>query len=662
MSLSWLISPSSHDSLNSDTYSVPMYTKILASTLKFVNFCGGIEEFLSMFFFFLGVAFAIRTTRSTNTITTTNDSRSHRRSLLRSPMTVCFLFSAICYRSRPRSIKWSIPAKDYYILNITSSNGGSTLASSSFLLSPSSPLRDDLSTKGKFFRDELNRVSILRGVNLGGSSKLPSRPFDGETFRHSSTLHVKPKDISFVDRPFPLSKAPEHFSRLAAWGFTFIRLQITWEAVEHAGPGIYDDEYLIYLLKLIRYAKKYNINVFIDPHQDVWSRFTGGSGAPAWTLEKVGFNVTNLHKSGAAFVHQEWSSKMTGGEKNGGKKGKLRSLPGQVWGHNYARLASATMFTLFFGGRDFAPNLMIDNVNIQDYLQNHFFNAMSKVANILQNETNVIGFDTLNEPNNGYIGFDNIQQLHLIVPFLWDMSHFSLMTMASGYSYSNVPFYYSPMLYGGSYNMNPNGISAWINGPKSDIWRKHGVWDVDPITKRPKLLKADYFHKKPNGNDIDFTNDYMVPFYKKFESVIRKSIPNAVIFAEPHINIIQAWKEKIEPKMPNADRFVWVPHYYDLLTLLSKSFRKWIVIDPLTESISFNPIQVHTKMMLHQLEKSKGIGSGFNVERRKRERESSSKDDDDDDDDMLGSPALVGETGICFDQYNGEAYHHTLPG
>ena len=186
--------------------------------------------------------------------------------------------------------------------------------------------------------------------------------------------------------------------------------------------------------------------------------------------------------------------------------------------------------------------------------------------------------------------------------------------------------------------------------------------DVDPITKRPKLLKADYFHKKPNGNDIDFTNDYMVPFYKKFESVIRKSIPNAVIFAEPHINIIQAWKEKIEPKMPNADRFVWVPHYYDLLTLLSKSFRKWIVIDPLTESISFNPIQVHTKMMLHQLEKSKGIGSGFNVERRKRERESSSKDDDDDDDDMLGSPALVGETGICFDQYNGEAYHHTLPG
>ena len=45
------------------------------------------------------------------------------------------------------------------------------------------------------------------------------------------------KDVSFIDRPIPLSEADEHFGRLASCGFHFIRLLTTWEAVEHEGPG-----------------------------------------------------------------------------------------------------------------------------------------------------------------------------------------------------------------------------------------------------------------------------------------------------------------------------------------------------------------------------------------------------------------------------------------
>jgi hypothetical protein len=73
--------------------------------------------------------------------------------------------------------------------------------------------------------------------------------------------------------------------------------------------------------------------------------------------------------------------------------------------------------------------------------------------------------------------------------------------------------------------MNPNEISAWTNGPESCIWRKHGVWDIDPATQRPRLLKSDYFYKR-GTKDIDFTNDYMVPFFHKFEKIIRTSMPN----------------------------------------------------------------------------------------------------------------------------------------
>ena len=134
----------------------------------------------------------------------------------------------------------------------------------------------------------------------------------------------------------------------------------------------------------------------------------------------------------------------------------------------------------------------------------------------------------------------------------------------------------------------------------------------------------------------------------------------AVIFAEPHINIVLAWNEKIEPIMPNVSRYAWVPHYYDLLTLLTKTFRKYIVIDPLSQSISFDPVKVHTKMLLHQLDKSRGIGSGM-ISSKPTEG-STKKAEDNREDIMLGSPALIGETGICFDQNEGEAYVSTVPG
>ena len=58
--------------------------------------------------------------------------------------------------------------------------------------------------------------------------------------------------------------------------------------------------------------------------------------------------------------------------------------------------------------------------------------------------------------------------------------------------------------------MNPNNVSAWIDGPSGCIWHQHGVWDIDPMTNRPRLLLPNYFKYKPDGSDIDFTNDYMV--------------------------------------------------------------------------------------------------------------------------------------------------------
>src|SRR5690349_2724052 len=117
---------------------------------------------------------------------------------------------------------------------------------------------------GIYFKDELGRVRLLRGVNLGGSSKVPKTP-DGSTHLREDFFK---KEVSFVGRPFSLGEADEHFLRLKAWGLDFVRLVVTWEAVEHAGAGIYDYAYLDYLEALVEKAAAYDIPLFIDFHQD----------------------------------------------------------------------------------------------------------------------------------------------------------------------------------------------------------------------------------------------------------------------------------------------------------------------------------------------------------------------------------------------------------
>src|SRR4030042_3080160 len=137
------------------------------------------------------------------------------------------------------------------------------------------------------FVDDFGRRVMLRGVNLSGSSKVPYKP-DGATYIREGFFDHR--HVSFVGRPFPLEQADEHLGRLREWGFNFLRLLVTWEAIEHAGPGIYDEVYLDYIVEVVKKAGSYGFSLFIDPHQDVGGRFSGGGGAPGWTLEAVGFD------------------------------------------------------------------------------------------------------------------------------------------------------------------------------------------------------------------------------------------------------------------------------------------------------------------------------------------------------------------------------------
>lgn len=76
-------------------------------------------------------------------------------------------------------------------------------------------------------------------------------------------------------------------ARLAAEGFTLMRLNIQWEKVEPE-RGRYDTAYLRYLDRVLGWADRYGVMVLIDWHQDVFGPAFGHNGIPAWATRTDG--------------------------------------------------------------------------------------------------------------------------------------------------------------------------------------------------------------------------------------------------------------------------------------------------------------------------------------------------------------------------------------
>lgn len=449
------------------------------------------------------------------------------------------------------------------------------------------------------FLDEDGRTLILRGVNLAGSSKLPSPPpaTTADFFNH--------RHVSFVGRPFPLDQADRHFARLRAWGLTFLRLVVPWEAIEHAGPGVYDMDYLDYLYEVIKKAGQNGLRLFIDPHEDVWSRFSGGDGAPGWTFEAVGLDLTHFKATGAALTQQEYDG----------------PLPPMLWPTNNQKLAAATMFTLFFAGSDFAPQTKVNGLPVQDYLQNHFINAFKQVARRLNDLPQVVvGYDTLNEPGTGYIGKTDLNAVppgfklgELPTPF---------QSMLLGDGLSQVVDVWEFRRRGskktGSRLLNPGRQRAWL--PNHDcIWRQHGVWELAGHGAA-RLLRPDYF-SQVNGRPVNFNQDYVKPFINRFAQVIRAEHPQALIFVETNRRQpLPAWGPA------DAANIVSAPHWYDGTVLFTKKFNSWVGSDLHGGGLIYGPGRIRRAYaaQLHAFQQSALQ-------------------------DLRGAPTLIGETGIPFD-------------
>ena len=482
---------------------------------------------------------------------------------------------------------------------------------------------DELDIRGRWFVDAQGRRVILRGVNLGGDCKVPYP--DGGT-NTPSDFHDH-REVSFIGRPFPLAEAREHFGRLKHWGFNCLRLLTTWEAVEHAGPGILDEAYLDYFAEVSKLAGEFGLYVFVDFHQDVWSRMSGGDGAPGWTFEAVGLDFTKFHAADATHVMQYKYDYARGGRQED-------RYPQMTWSANTHLPATAIMWTLFFAGRDMAPGLVIDGLNVQDYLQAHYAGAMRAIAERVKDQKHVLGFDTLNEPGAGYIG-QKLTYRHL-APSPENperprpgvaMSPLDGLLIARGVP-RTVPFLAwdaetRSMRQTKEVTLNPNGISIWRSGIECPF-EQAGAYD----SARRNPPNETFFTHREN-RELQLERDYMGPFFAHVTDTVRSVKPNWLIFAEVEPHRVFSG-HGFPPDMPS--RTVNASHWYDLATLGSKRFNPREMRDAPDASAAETAVTDRFTSQLANIAKAAdALGPD-------------------------GAPTLIGEFGIPFDLDEGAAY------
>lgn len=325
-----------------------------------------------------------------------------------------------------------------------------------------------------------------------------------------------------------------------------------------------------------------------------FSRFSGGSGAPYWTLVACGLNPEHFTITNAACIECEWPTPSAP---------VPADFPAMIWASNYSRLACQTLFTLWSAGRDYAPKCIIDGVNIQDYLQEHYFDAMRQLGNAIAAagdllEECVIGWDSLNEPNAGYLGIDDLAQhgkesILRVGPM---PTAFQGMRLGMGEAVEVENWRFGPLgpKRDGSVTIDSGGKRAWLDsdsevdgspygwtrGPDWElgtcIWAMHGVWDPET----DELLEPDYFHWwrgegfEQNPRKVDYGADYWLAHWRRYAPVVRGFHPEAIHF-------IQSPVFQIPPKIEGPEimnRAAHSSHFYDGLTLVTKHWVSLVVV------------------------------------------------------------------------------------
>ncbi|KAL7423982.1 hypothetical protein Q5752_001567 [Cryptotrichosporon argae] len=526
---------------------------------------------------------------------------------------------------------------------------------------------------------------LLRGVNLAGSSKFPASPSSHESTNPAEGCmsHVSGEDVFasaerggqdgwYNGHPFLLDEADTHLRRLRAYGFTTLRYLVTWEALEHARPGKYDEAYIDYTISVLRKCRDYGFRVYISPHQDVFSRFLSGSGAPYWALLALGIHPRRVHQTGSAVLHHQWAREGFGGVegREAATRGDQGDWPDMIWNTNLHRLAARHCFTMFFASEELAPKCTIDGQSASRWIQQRFNLAYGHLAERLRDaggllDECVIGWDSMNEPDGGFIGMPDMTTYPPSQSFKKGPSPTPVQAfqLGIGHPVKDVEIYDFTSLgekkRGKTMLTPPDGAGLWLarqeaieagerwgwkwgdewdfwddNGDGGCVWAGHGVWDK----ATGEIRKPDYFAKRPDGQDYDFIDHFWRPHYTDLLSTLRAAHPRAISFLNPPVfeqppDLAEAVKR---------GRVALSAHFYDGLTLLAKrrhvfnadavGLQRGLISLP--RALKFGAPSIKSSMQ-HQLGELKGDASRSSGVAEQREGRQ--------------YPTIIGEIGVPFD-------------
>ena len=231
------------------------------------------------------------------------------------------------------------------------------------------------STRPSWFVDPEGRPTLLRGVNLGGSTKVPFTPDGGDAPRR----RLRGLARRLVRRPAGAARRARPPSRPdRALGLRRAAVPGDLGGDRARGPGEHDEQYLDYVRECVRRAGS----------AACWCSSTRtrtcGVAGPVATARRTG------------------RSSSRGCDRSGSSRRARSTLDALDWPSNYMTAPVATMWTLFYGGERVrtaaAPR------RSKRSCRTRYLASIAAVAERIADLDNVLGYDTLNEPNGGYIG------------------------------------------------------------------------------------------------------------------------------------------------------------------------------------------------------------------------------------------------------------------
>jgi endoglycosylceramidase len=276
---------------------------------------------------------------------------------------------------------------------------------------------------------------------------------------------------------------------LHKWGFDSVRYLIVWEAVEPR-PGQYNDAYLDEVAKRLNWCREAGLKVVLDMHQDLYARKYNGDGAPEWACLDEGIAYTQ---------------------------------PPGGWFMAYLHPAVIKVFDNFYANTP-GPG----GVGIQD----RFVAMWQHVAKRFRNDTNIIGYNIINEPSYG-----------------------SAFTAVMG-----------GIAVAATKELGPEATTLFTNPAAVKDPTAAIAAMIQGLIKKDALFKV-LDEASPPAQQFERTT--LQPFYNRAVAAIREVDPDHVIFFDPPAgdmsgtrmpSALEAPRDGDGKPFPNV---VFSPHFYD---------------------------------------------------------------------------------------------------